>query len=294
MVIPIRLNNHLMSAVVDTGAQVTMANFEACEYAGIVPAKGHCIRIRGIGTEMGLNAGIAFDVPITVGNGVYHWTIVVGDIREKVIIGLDFLKEVGVILDFQQGILQIAEAIVIASFTCDTGGQRFAVAPVKVNEKTTIRPGHYQVVKCDVAENFTDSSHLVVEQVPSSSLTFMHPGVVDCAPHVSLLMANLGEKPITLPLGTTIATAAAGNIVKDHSMLTESKIYCTEVEIEETAGTDCSTITKEAVMSAGNDTEPSDYGKSAILPEHLQSLYVRSLENLNGEEAGRLQKVLIE
>ena len=116
MVVPLMLYNVPTLAVIDTGAQITLASKVLCAKAGITYSVDHTIQIRGIGSDMGMPAHVVPQVPITIGNGTYYWTIIVGDFREDFILGLDFLYEVGARLDFHQGFLQIADAIIVAKF----------------------------------------------------------------------------------------------------------------------------------------------------------------------------------
>ena len=108
MVVPALIKDIRVVALIDTGSQVTMANSQVCQAAGLDLTNGHTIQIFGVGQDMGMSAKVITGVPISVGNGVYPWTLVIGNIRDDLILGLDFLHAVGALLNFDQGYLKFS------------------------------------------------------------------------------------------------------------------------------------------------------------------------------------------
>jgi len=310
-----------------------MASQSLCFKAGIVAVPGHEITIKGVGSSMGMKASIALRVPLAVGNGIYYWTIIIGDIREDVIIGLDFLHEVGVCLDFNRGFLQIGDSIVIAEYTSDVSGHRHMIAPVTVNERRAILPAHCQVLECDVPElkegptTHPVAETIIVEPVPTSFPVLFPPCVLEYTPHISMVVANIAGIATSVPVGTVIGTA---RLVEDVLIDTED---CSE-ENSDVVGIECDTpgglhISTTRLGNGGQHTnsnesslpdnnengvdcdthdsqqyetvvapdetinEPDTHSSdTSTLPPHLLALYLRSVDNLEGEEARRLQELL--
>ena len=205
--VPISVNKCRVLAVVDTGSQATLASPQLCKMAGVTPSEHHKIKLRGIGDDMGIVASIAFQVPLFIGNGEYLWTVIVGDIREDFILGLDFLHEVGARLDFNHGFLQVFDSIIFAEFISSVDGRKVPLASVVVNEKTKIPALHCSDVICDVAERFSPDADLIIEPIPGNLPISFEPFVIKGAPHVPVLVANLSEHICSLPVGTIIGMA---------------------------------------------------------------------------------------
>ena len=270
MTIPITINQYRTNAVIDTGSQVTISSQELCEAAGMQLMEHHTIAIHGVGDNMGMSAGIALNVPLAVGNAIYQWTVLVGAIRENFILGLDFLYEVGAQLDFRRGYLQIADAIITASYMTDLQGHGVAIAPVIVNEKTAIPAVCSQSIECHLPERFGAGTPILLEPIPSKHPIFLSPGVNGSGPHINVEVVNLAERSIKIPVGTVIATAR-------------------QVEVEDTADVESQPSTNKGETSAGDTLTPTD---TPELPSHLVDLYLRSIANLEGEECVVLQKLL--
>ena len=312
MVVPLMLNNVPTLAVIDTGAQITLASKVLCAKAGITYSVDHTIQIRGIGSDMGMPAHVVPQVPITIGNGTYYWTIIVGDFREDFILGLDFLYEVGARLDFHQGFLQIADAIIVAKFLSTHLGHRMAVSPVVVSEKSTIPAMTQQSVVCHVAENLDPGPSMVVEplgQLLSTQSLSFQPSVFRAVPHVAIPVANLSGQSTNIPVGTIIGVATTAYPVATKASALESEIFSNEIGVDHDTcdlsvdpslgGADEATapvmVPDESVGVDGGTSDAfpgADGGTFDALPQHLVPLFLRSIVNLRGEEQGALQQLL--
>ena len=205
MTVPVYIDHTPTTAIVDTGAQVTVANKSLCTRAGIKTEEGRTINIHGVGSDMGMKAEVAVKVPITIGNGIYNWTILVADIREDLILGLDFLYEVGASLNFQQGILQIGDAIIMAKYITDATGQQQMVTPVTLAHQITIPAAHCYYVDCHIGSEFDPGDDILIDPVPT--IPSMVAGLVKCQTEVRIPLPNLTGDLLTLPVGAVIATA---------------------------------------------------------------------------------------
>jgi hypothetical protein len=365
MMVPITVNGTKTSAIVDSGSQATLASVRFCELAGVKPVEGRNITISGIGSDMGMSAGIALHVPIAIGNGIYHWTVIIGDIRENFLLGMDFLHEVGASLDFRQGYLRIGDAIVVAEYVTNVEGQRFAVAPVKINEKAVIAAAHSQVLECDISERFELGSTVIMEPLPIKFPISFPACVIDFQSHVNVAVANLANSFVTLPIGTVVATAwnvdavlpadsnsfdgvktpfdcvdpetspdphedsdvvdgiisasvtmkqevtsdIESDILISHGVLSHGKLGAVFDTPQVSAPTEHQVLvgTKPTSQQDNHPTLSTDPGvitgtltpemsssadTSSAIPDHLTQLYLRSTENLKGEECGSLQTLL--
>ena len=207
MTVPVVLKNVRTAAIVDSGSQVTLASKALCEAAGIEPDADRCITIHGIGDEMGMSAAVASRVPLSIGNATYLWTIVIGTIREDLILGMDFLHEVGAILDFDQGFLQIADAIVVAHFITNQHGKKSAVSPVMTNERVSIAAVCGRQIECNLPDRFGMGAQVLIEPVPVALPLFLSAHLTKFEPHIVVEIVNASERSVTLPTGTVIATA---------------------------------------------------------------------------------------
>jgi hypothetical protein len=282
MIIPVIVNGTRTAAVIDTGSQATMASKTFCSQAGVNLVDDHTITIRGIGNEMGMSAKVALEVPILIGNGLYHWSVLAGDIREDFLIGLDLLHAIGAILDLQQGYLKIGDSIIVADYITNAQGLSVAVSPVVINERTTLPSVHGQSVICDILDKFQVGSKIIVEPIPSTSPLIFRSCVLEYQPHVNISMANLSPSTASMQVGTIIGTAQpVENITPWEVDATDTK-DCPDVPTEVQESTE---FTKGATTTT-QSTFPE-------LPSHLMQLYDRSLENLKGEEESLELKQLL-
>ena len=207
MVVPALIKDIRVVALIDTGSQVTMANSQVCQAAGLDLTNGHTIQIFGVGQDMGMSAKVITGVPISVGNGVYPWTLVIGNIRDDLILGLDFLHAVGALLNFDQGYLKIGDAIIVSKYVANSVNTKMALSPVRVNEKAKLSGLHCQNVVCDIPDVLEEGEFLLIEPVPTDSPIMFPSLVVSIAPHIALPVANLSESTISLPVGCVIGIA---------------------------------------------------------------------------------------
>ena len=320
MYVPMKVNHLPILAVIDSGSQATLASSQLCKRAGIVASEEAKVLLKGIGDEMGMPASVATQVPLVIGNGEYSWTVIIGDIREDFILGLDFLCGVGAQLDFYHGFLRLNDSIILADFVSSLDGHPVPVAPVIVNEKISIPALHCADVTCSVAEKFNKPEDIIVEPVPGGSPVSFVPFIVGSEPHISVPVANLCEHTSTLAVGTVIGVARPVDDVRqlpgapsEHPPINQlaasqqlsdthpgtahgtppSSNSTVGINVMRTNTSEFSDPSYVSQLEPGNPAGNTGSG-TPVLPEHLTQLYLRSLNNLEGEEGTALQELLVQ
>ena len=90
MIVPIEIWGKPASAVIDTGAQVTIVNSQFFDSLNCsLPSEP--IILKGIDPEKSVEGYVVRKVPLTLGGGSYKWYLHVAPIEDELLLGLDFM-----------------------------------------------------------------------------------------------------------------------------------------------------------------------------------------------------------
>jgi hypothetical protein len=91
MLVPIQINGIQVFAVVDSGAQVSMINKVLYNQILDKPKITETVFIKGINSTASIRAHIVPNINIKIGRTNLQWNMLMAEIMDKVILGLDFL-----------------------------------------------------------------------------------------------------------------------------------------------------------------------------------------------------------
>jgi hypothetical protein len=114
LMVPIQLNGHQVNAVVNTASQISLIDQSLAEQIGLVPDGDSTLSIRGVGKGMMIQAKIATDVLIQLGDSTFNWNMNVGPFHELCILGLDFLYHVNATIHLQPPSLEVHDVCIPA------------------------------------------------------------------------------------------------------------------------------------------------------------------------------------
>ena len=99
--IPLEVENVKVNAVIDTAAQVSVMNMDLYKKLKPTPHLTDSIVLKAAGINNDIQARLAKNVNIRVGDVVKKWDVVVGEIADSLLLGLDFLEHCSSIIDLQ-------------------------------------------------------------------------------------------------------------------------------------------------------------------------------------------------
>ena len=107
MYIPITLQQQDTTAVVDTAAQISVMSRKFYDKITPKPMLRDRLVLKGVGDSSEINGWITDTVKIRIGNGIRKWKMVVAEITDDVILGLDFLTDQKAVIDLNDFTVQI-------------------------------------------------------------------------------------------------------------------------------------------------------------------------------------------
>ena len=108
MLVPIQINGIQVFAVVDSGAQVSITLDK--------PKITETVFIKGINSTASIRAHIVPNINIKIGRTNLQWNMLMAEITDKVILGLDFLEANKAIVDHGQYSIHINGEMIQATF----------------------------------------------------------------------------------------------------------------------------------------------------------------------------------
>ena len=129
-----------MNALLDTGSEVTVVNFDVYNKLIPKPCLKEKVRLNGICREVDVDAWLLEGVEITFGQTKNIWNVYVAQIAEPVIIGIDFLCHFGAMLYFQNYMFILNDEKKGIHLFKTESGDSFEVYPVTIDKKTVIPP----------------------------------------------------------------------------------------------------------------------------------------------------------
>ena len=90
MIVPIEVKGKPASAVIDTGAQVTIINSQFYDTLNL-SFPSDPVLLKGINPEKSVEGYLVQEVPLTLGGKTYKWDLYVAPIEDQLLLGLDFM-----------------------------------------------------------------------------------------------------------------------------------------------------------------------------------------------------------
>ena len=136
-------------------------NFEFFETLNPKPILKKEIILKGAGKENIIKAKIAEKVTIRIGPVVQKWDVVVGEIADSLLLGLDFLKFHNSIIDMEKMTLTLDQSIIPITKIKTKDYENVQVYRVSLQERTVIPPQSIIFASVLVDQPFTGSLCIV-------------------------------------------------------------------------------------------------------------------------------------
>ena len=129
------MNSKKTFGVIDTAAQVSVISktfFDQLTYKPKI--KGNII-LKGAGTCSEINAGIAENVNLDIGSSTVKWDMVVAEITDNLILGIDFLESQKAIIDLTDYSIKLKGEKVPSFMTSNRQDQQMKIYRIKIKKE---------------------------------------------------------------------------------------------------------------------------------------------------------------
>ncbi|CAG2207159.1 unnamed protein product [Mytilus edulis] len=133
--IPVGVNSKKTFGVIDTAAQVSVISktfFDQLTYKPKI--KGNII-LKGAGACSEINAGIAENVTLDIGSSTVKWDMVVAEITDNLILGIDFLESQKAIIDLTDYSIKLKGEKVPSFMTSNRQDQQMKIYRIKIKKE---------------------------------------------------------------------------------------------------------------------------------------------------------------
>ena len=176
MVVPVSLGGMKLSAVVDTAAQVSLIRQSVWDELSIQhDAMPEIVQLANAQKDSGMEGKLFNHVGFMLGGRKYYLDIVVADISDAMILGLDFLKKKQCKINLEDDSLELnGTEKIFAVMKGEKSDKRYHVSRVLLAKKTTVPPHSIKVVSVKL-QNPADVVYAVE---PSQRSSLFIPSVV--------------------------------------------------------------------------------------------------------------------
>ena len=150
------INGYETEAVIDSAAMITLIQEKYFRSIYTPNEWGVSVRLTGIGGEHDMGK-MVHNVPFTFGDQTFLHTVCVAQIKELCLLGLDFLKATGCVLDLANDILEIAGDIFPIKVAASP---KLQVSRVSVAKRTVIPPNTVGYIRGNL-ETDIDGTYIV-------------------------------------------------------------------------------------------------------------------------------------
>lgn len=138
--IPVYVNGKETLGVVDTAAQVTVLKISLFEQIVPRPKTTTTIVLKGIGNFSEMDARLVPNACVTIGKSTIKWDVVVADIEDHLILGIDFLENQKAIINLTDYSIELRGEKVPSMVFSTIEKQQNKVYRVKTARKTIVSP----------------------------------------------------------------------------------------------------------------------------------------------------------
>ena len=211
--VPIKIGNIHVNAVLDTATQVTVMGEKLYKKIKPSPILTESIKLKGAGKDNFINGQYAEDVKIQIGDIKTKCRIVVGNMSDEFLLGLDFLQRHRAVINLDTYTVQLNGTTINLSQVEDGNHDKINVYRVTVNKRTVIPPQSMQFVKIQTDKPVSNPI-MVQPQYKHHGLVSPN-SVIDPQQNTSLLFRNATDKYVTIKRGQEVGMAIEINEVFD-------------------------------------------------------------------------------
>ena len=276
IVIPVKINNTPVHAVVDSAAQVTVLGNKFFNMLNNPPKIEEHVKLKGAGHDHHMTAGYAKDVCIQIGGQVYKWNVYVAPITDDFILGLDFMVMHKAVVDLEHNTFAIDHHQISAILKKNKSGETYQVSRVFLKNSVVIPPYSVALAESQL-DNLLDDTYLL--QPRGKQKTLVPYSVLKPQPNQKgmVCLVNDTNSQVTLKEKTYIGTAEAIDSVSSQ---------------EEDGSLEEFMVRSVKVMNSSTEEDMLDIVNT--IPAHLRDLYSRSVENVTQAQKKLIANTLIE
>ena len=210
MLIPITVRGITVDAVVDTASQVTLMNQEMAKMLGLPVTTGKQVKIRGIGEDI-VHGYELKHLKMKIGANTYSWDILIASIKDKLILGLDFLKSVRAVIDLDENLIVINKCVIPATMKKNQIGE-FTVSKVTLDAQIKIPPKSRMIVPCSTTIENTSGAY-TVEPIQNIAGVWIPSVQVLGGDKVPIQIDNFSNQSVTMNAGTLVGVALESDVL---------------------------------------------------------------------------------
>ena len=220
------LNGQRTNFVLDSGANRTLVHSDLLPSDSLPEVPGGLCDVTGRRSTLYGPVMVVLEIGgVAVQQNVY----VANNICDRVILGLDFLRQNRCILDIEKGVLCIGEHRVSFYTGVDASGDPFPpkALRVRVLEPVTVAPGMERLVRCRPAGQKFDSMGIVEAGLLQSGLMVGRSVVDPQARSFHVPVANVTDLPVRIRAGSSIGVCERVEVLPEADRQMEGTVIKT-------------------------------------------------------------------
>ena len=258
-----------------------------------------CVRLSGAFPGTDRIGGLLKSQKIEIGMSTYKWDIVTADITDPMLLGCDFIKAFGCIINFNNNTFVLGKDVIPAVQKKINTGEVIPIHTVSVLRRTVIPPNCVKIIS---TSSTTSAEHgkgeMVIEPYEDLNGLLIPRMIVNTAEKdIPLMVVNYSNVNATLKHGQTLGSTMEIDSVLDGDLYSnEQEDESRQMYTDASQGLDSSSVRIGCTKLLDSPQQMyTDASCSKMnVPEHLQSLFERSSEELSAEETLRLKQLLVE
>lgn len=267
LVTEVQLEGKTISAVIDTAAQVTVVSEKIAGDVTKLLQPSENVRLKGANIGTQFPAKVVKDVRIAIGGKEYVWDVFVAPISDDMLIGLDFLTKCAAVINLEKGTLTVEGQQVAASLTSDDSNAVFKVNRIRLSQSIKIPPRSMTIVPVQI-ENQLQGDTLLQPNLPlelSNKGLIVPATLVSPATEIAIPLTNLSDQYLPVLKGSLLGFADTVDWKWENN------------------DSHSDNLSQKSKVNGVRSIKTMSDVKSR-LPEHLQSLWERSVEGLEDDE----------
>ena len=266
-IIPCSVNSCSTLALVDTGSQVTVINFDLFDKFEVKSKLTGKFLLQGINENMNTEAWLIRGIFISFGSSTYKWDVLVASVKDQLIIGMDFMCHFGVKLNFMDYTFTLQGEVLEFNHVRSKSNGIFETCRVFIDKKLTV-PGN-SVMLVQAKTSVSSNSDFVFEPAGENKGLLIPRTLCRGEIFVPLQVVNDSTNDIVLKPNHVLGHAVECDLVLDDK------------------------IVRTCVLKTVENSDNSVSNESN-LPEHLVGLLERSKVKLSDSETERVRSLLIQ
>ena len=266
-IIPCSVNGCSTLALVDTGSQVTVINFDLFDKFEVKSKLTGKFLLQGVNENMNTEAWLIQGISISFGSSTYKWDVLVVSVKDQIIIGMDFMCHFGVKLNFMDYTFTLQGEVLEFNHVRSKSNGIFETCRVVIDKKLTV-PGN-SVMLVEAKTSVSSNNDFVFEPSGDNKGLLIPRTLCRGEMFIPLQVVNDSTNDIVLKSNHVLRHAVECDLVLDDKILR--------------------TCVLEAVENSDNSVS-----NESNLPEHLVGLLERSKVKLSDSETGKVRSLLIQ